>query len=105
MPRYARIALPYRPNYVRLARLSRVRMGMGRDLTTSSANHQDSEKTRRSRVSWRLGDDTLSNAARLLAAMALGVLLLALVYQIPVTHTIDIGGYDSAYVQGFYDPE
>jgi hypothetical protein len=43
--------------------------------------------------------------ARLLAAMALGALLLALAYQIPVTHTVDIGGYDSAYVQGFYDPE
>jgi len=43
--------------------------------------------------------------ARLLAAMALGALLLALAYQIPVTHTVDIGGYDAAYVQGFYDPE
>jgi hypothetical protein len=78
---------------------------MGRDLTTSSANHQDSEKTWLSRASWRLGDATLPNAARLLAAMALGALLLALVYQIPVTHVVDIGGYDSAYVQGFYDPE
>jgi 4-amino-4-deoxy-L-arabinose transferase-like glycosyltransferase len=78
---------------------------MGRDLTTSSASHQDSGETRLAHASWRLGDATLPNAARLLAAMALGALLLALIYQIPVTHTVDIGGYDSAYVQGFYDPE
>jgi hypothetical protein len=76
---------------------------MGRDLTTSSTSHQDPEKTQR--VSWQLGDATLPNAARLLAAMALGALLLALIYQIPVTHTVDIGGYDSAYVQGFFEPE
>src|SRR5512138_1383192 len=80
-------------------------MGMRRDLTTSSARDQDSGKTRLSRASWRLGDATLPTVARLLAAMALGALLLALVYQIPVTHTVDVGGYDSAYVQGFYDPE
>ena len=43
--------------------------------------------------------------AQLVAAMALGALLLALAYQIPVTHSVDVGGYDSAYVQGFYDPE
>ena len=78
---------------------------MRRDLTTSSASQQDSEKTRLSRASWRLGDASLPNAARLLAAMALGTLLLALVYQIPTNHMVDIGGYDSAYVQGFYDPE
>jgi 4-amino-4-deoxy-L-arabinose transferase-like glycosyltransferase len=42
---------------------------------------------------------------RLLGAMALGALLLALVYQIPAAHDVDIGGYDAAYVQGFYDPE
>ena len=78
---------------------------MGRDLTTSSASHQDPEKTQQQRASWRLGDATLPNAARLLAAMALGALLLALVYQIPTTHTVDIGGYDSAYVQGFFEPE
>src|SRR5690349_17410981 len=76
---------------------------MGRDLTTSSASHQDPEKTQR--ASWQLGDAILPNAARLLAAMALGALLLALIYQIPVTHTVDIGGYDSAYVQGFFEPE
>ena len=78
---------------------------MGRDLTTSSASHQDSEKTQLSRTSWRLGDAMLPNAAKLLAAMVLGALLLALVYQLPVTHIVDIGGYDSAYVQGFFDPE
>src|SRR3954452_8913361 len=78
---------------------------MGRDLTTSSASHQDPEKTRLSRASWRLGAATLPNTARLLAALLLGALLLALVYQIPTTHTVDIGGYHSAYVQGFFDPE
>ncbi|MEO7908414.1 MAG: glycosyltransferase family 39 protein [Roseiflexaceae bacterium] len=78
---------------------------MGRDLTTSSASHQDPEKTRLQRASWHLSDATLPGAAKLLAAMALGALLLALVYQIPVTHTVDIGGYDSAYVQGFFEPE
>jgi hypothetical protein len=79
-------------------------MGMRRDLTTSSASDQAGEP-RSSRASWRFGDAALPNLARLLAAMALGALLLALAYQIPVTHTVDIGGYDSAYVQGFYDPE
>jgi 4-amino-4-deoxy-L-arabinose transferase-like glycosyltransferase len=78
---------------------------MGRDLTTSAAIHQDSENTQLPRASGRPGAATLPNAARLLAAMALGALLLALVYQIPTTHTVDIGGYDSAYVQGFFDPE
>jgi 4-amino-4-deoxy-L-arabinose transferase-like glycosyltransferase len=78
---------------------------MGRDLTTSSASHQDSEKTQLQRASWHLGAATLPSAARLLAAIALGALLLALVYQIPVTHSIDIGGYDAAYVQGFFEPE
>jgi hypothetical protein len=37
--------------------------------------------------------------------MAIGALLIALLYQIPAAHTVDIGGYDEAYVQGFYDPE
>src|SRR5262249_3408181 len=78
---------------------------MRRDLTTSSASHKDTGKTRLARASWRFGDVALPNAARLLAAMAFGALMLALAYQIPVTHTVDIGGYDSAYVQGFYDPE
>jgi hypothetical protein len=47
----------------------------------------------------------VGGAARLLGAMALGALLFALAYQAPVVHTVDIGGYDAAYVQGFYDPE
>ncbi len=33
------------------------------------------------------------------------VLLILLTYQIPTHHTINIGGYDAAYVQGFSDPE
>jgi 4-amino-4-deoxy-L-arabinose transferase-like glycosyltransferase len=82
-------------------------MGMRRDLTTSSTGHQDSRNaaTQIRDSSWRLGGFPLLSAVRLLAAMALGALLIALAYQIPVTHTVDIGGYDSAYTQGFYDPE
>jgi 4-amino-4-deoxy-L-arabinose transferase-like glycosyltransferase len=41
---------------------------------------------------------------RLAGAMLAGALLIALAYQIPVTHAIDIGGYDAAYVQGFGEP-
>jgi 4-amino-4-deoxy-L-arabinose transferase-like glycosyltransferase len=44
-------------------------------------------------------------ALRLAGFCLLGVLLVALLSQIPVTHTVNIGGYDSAYVQGFYDPQ
>lgn len=33
------------------------------------------------------------------------VLLSIVVHAIPTTHTVDIGGYDSAYVQGFYDQQ
>ena len=80
---------------------------MRRDLTTSSTGHQDSRNaaTQITGSSWRLGGFPLLSAVRLLAAMAFGALLIALAYQIPVTHTVDIGGYDSAYTQGFYDPE
>jgi 4-amino-4-deoxy-L-arabinose transferase-like glycosyltransferase len=35
----------------------------------------------------------------------LGMLLIALLSQIPATHAVNIGGYDTAYVQGFYDPQ
>jgi 4-amino-4-deoxy-L-arabinose transferase-like glycosyltransferase len=42
---------------------------------------------------------------KLLGALLLGMLLFALTYQIPATHDVDIGGYDAAYVQGFFDPE
>lgn len=34
-----------------------------------------------------------------------GVLLILCLYQIPAAHTVNIGGYDTAYVQGFYDTE
>ncbi|NNJ13006.1 hypothetical protein EKD04_022020, partial [Chloroflexales bacterium ZM16-3] len=40
----------------------------------------------------------------LLAALA-GAILIALLAQIPVRHQVDIGGYDAAYVQGFYEAE
>lgn len=35
----------------------------------------------------------------------LSALLFALICAIPTTYTLDIGGYDSAYVQGFFDQE
>lgn len=44
-------------------------------------------------------------AVRVIAAAILGALLAALLCQIPVTHHVDIGGRDAAYVRGFYDPE
>src|SRR5262245_6127058 len=81
------------------------------DLTTDTANHHttkpgtDSRQPQVSGRPWRLGGLSSLLALRLLGAMALGALLLALVYQIPATHSVDIGGYDAAYVQGFYDPE
>src|SRR6266511_4440422 len=82
------------------------RTGMRRDSTTYAGGHQDTNNTESdSARALGLGQAPLIGAAKLLAAMALGALLLALAYQIPVTHTVDIGGYDAAYVQGFYDPE
>ncbi|NOK64383.1 MAG: 4-amino-4-deoxy-L-arabinose transferase or related glycosyltransferase of PMT family [Chloroflexi bacterium AL-N10] len=42
---------------------------------------------------------------RLFITVVAGTILLALVYQIPVTHAVDLGGYDSAYVQGFHEAE
>ncbi len=75
---------------------------MGRDLTTRTTQHtrpttvEQTVATQHRRTRWLL---------RLCCAMIAGVLLLTLAYQTPATHTIDIGGYDSAYVQGFYDPE
>src|SRR6185436_9005615 len=77
---------------------------MGRDLTTSATGRRKGGEAG-TPVAHRIGGISLRGAARLLAAMALGALLLALAYQVPVTHTVDIGGYDAAYVQGFYDPE
>ncbi|NTW01598.1 MAG: hypothetical protein HGA19_09840, partial [Oscillochloris sp.] len=40
----------------------------------------------------------------LLAAL-LGAVLIALLSQFPARHLVDVGGYDAAYVQGFYDSE
>jgi 4-amino-4-deoxy-L-arabinose transferase-like glycosyltransferase len=42
---------------------------------------------------------------RILAAAALGALLVALCFQFPATHPVNVGGYDAAYTQGFFDPE
>ncbi|MFQ3663701.1 MAG: hypothetical protein SNJ69_15080, partial [Chloroflexaceae bacterium] len=36
---------------------------------------------------------------------ALGVLLIVLLSQIPATHVVNIGGFDAAYTQGFFDAE
>ncbi|HEY3229743.1 MAG TPA: glycosyltransferase family 39 protein, partial [Roseiflexaceae bacterium] len=83
---------------------------MSSDLTTDSTNRQDA-KNAKSFITvfpwrfWQLGGLSFIGVVRLLGAMTLGALLLALVYQIPVTHDVNIGGYDAAYVQGFYDPE
>ncbi|MBC8075100.1 MAG: hypothetical protein H7Y32_03410, partial [Chloroflexales bacterium] len=41
----------------------------------------------------------------LVLALLLGALLFAGAYQIPARHEVDIGGYDAAYAQGFYDAE
>ncbi len=38
-------------------------------------------------------------------ALAGGALLIVLLFQVPVHHMVDIGGYDAAYVQGFHDPQ
>ena len=38
------------------------------------------------------------------AAAIFALLLFTLLYQLPVTHRVDIGGYDAAYTQGFRDP-
>jgi hypothetical protein len=35
----------------------------------------------------------------------LGAVLIVLAYQLPARHTVDVGGFDAAYVQGFYAPE
>lgn len=55
-------------------------------------------------------DDLQPARARLLlpgwfVVAALGVALTLLAYQLPARHTINIGGYDAAYVQGFADAE
>ena len=40
-----------------------------------------------------------------LVGALIGALAVLLLYQIPAYHPIAIGGYDAAYVQGFYEPE
>ncbi len=35
----------------------------------------------------------------------LGAVLIALLYQFPARHIVDIGGYDAGYVRGFHDPQ
>ena len=40
-----------------------------------------------------------------LAWAAVGALLILLLYQLPTAHALDLGGYDTAYVQGFHEPE
>ena len=81
---------------------------MRSNLTSDSPSRQQTEQGRnieRLPIVWRPGGLSFLAVVRLLGAMALGALLLALVYQIPAVHDVDIGGYDAAYVQGFYDPE
>ncbi len=52
---------------------------------------------------------TLRSALRtlllFLAMVFLGALLIMLLYQLPARHMVNIGAYDAAYVQGFFDPE
>src|SRR5262245_62584608 len=83
---------------------------MRRDSTTYTKSRQDAQRSKAAPTDglWqhkRFGRLALAEGLRVLAAMAIGLVLFGLAYQIPVTHTVDIGGYDSAYVQGFYDPE
>lgn len=40
-----------------------------------------------------------------LTRAALGVFLIVLLSQIPVTHVVNVGGVDAAYIQGFFDAE
>ncbi|HEX5688783.1 MAG TPA: hypothetical protein VFX76_02225, partial [Roseiflexaceae bacterium] len=81
---------------------------MERDLTTPTDRQNAADGGQRPRRLagrfWSVGD-LAGQAAGLAVAMALGLLLFALLYQFPATHDVDIGGYDEAYVQGFYDPE
>ena len=47
----------------------------------------------------------LTWAVRAIAASLAGMALMTILCQIPVTHHIDVGRFDAAYVRGFYDPE
>jgi hypothetical protein len=44
-------------------------------------------------------------AVRAIAASLAGMALVTILCQIPVSHHIDVGRFDAAYVRGFYDPE
>jgi Dolichyl-phosphate-mannose-protein mannosyltransferase len=80
------------------------------DLTTDSGSSRPAGSSRASILlsAWhsrRFGGLPFIDIAKLIGVLALGALLLTLFYQIPATHDVDIGGYDAAYVQGFYDSE
>ena len=47
----------------------------------------------------------LTWAVHAIAASLAGMALMTILCQIPVTHHIDVGRFDAAYVRGFYDPE
>jgi 4-amino-4-deoxy-L-arabinose transferase-like glycosyltransferase len=47
----------------------------------------------------------LTWAVRAIAASLAGMALVTILCQIPVSHHIDVGRFDAAYVRGFYDPE
>jgi hypothetical protein len=79
---------------------------MNGDLTAEPNTRHDTGTARAGSPegSWR-SSRLAAALARLLGAAALGALLFALAAQLPVTHAVDVGGYDAAYVQGFHDPE
>ena len=68
---------------------------MRQDSTTPTATPQANA---RPQAAW------LREASWLLAVALAGAVLIGLAYQVPATHAVDIGGYDAAYTQGFYDP-
>lgn len=49
--------------------------------------------------------ERMTSLATTLLVATLSGILFGLICLIPVSHTIDVGGYDSAYVQGFFDQE
>ena len=71
---------------------------MGRDSTSYAA--QAARASEPGAVSFGSG----MALAQLALAFLAGAFLVALAYQLPVTHIIDLGGYDAAYVQGMGEP-
>ncbi|MBS1964344.1 MAG: glycosyltransferase family 39 protein [Chloroflexi bacterium SZAS-1] len=71
---------------------------MGRDSTSYAA--QAARASEPGAVSFGSG----MALAQLALAFLAGAFLVALAYQLPVTHIIDFGGYDAAYVQGMGEP-